>query len=125
MKKRRLSSPVLFLLVLLSALFLQAVPVLLSHALPDMDSVSILLYSFFLYAVHPLCALTVPFLLTRKGLLPALAVFFPYGLFLLALPFYPDGRGIGAVCLLLGLLSAAAGETWYKQKNGRSRRKRS
>lgn len=98
------------LLSLLLAAALQAVPFLLSRALPDLEDVSVLIHAFFLYLVHPFCAAFFPFLLTRKYRVPDIACFFHFGVFLLLLPFYPDGKLIGILCLAIGAVSASAGK---------------
>ena len=111
-------------LSLLFFLSLQAVPYLLGTVLPDFGQGSVALYFVFLWVIHPLSALFVPFLLTRRHRLPAILCFFHAGVFLLLLPFYPDGKGAGLVCLLLGVISAAAGETMNQRETPRQKHRR-
>ena len=121
---RRKKGVLLFFLSLLLAVGFQGVPLLLGRVLPDLGSVSVLLYYFFLYVLHPLCALFFPFLLTGRHRVPSLLSFFHFGLFLLLLPCYPDGKITGVVCLLLGIFSAAAAEAGNQQREGKRRKSR-
>ncbi len=111
----------IYLVSLLLAAGLQAVPFLLSAVLPDLSDAAFLIHALCLYLVHPACAVFFPFLLTRKYRFPAISCFFHFGVFLLFLPFYPDGRAAGALCLFLGVFSAAIGET-LNQRERKSRR---
>ena len=122
MEKRR--RVFLFFLSLLLSLFFQAVPYLLRSVLPDYGNLSVVLYYLFLYGAHPVCAAGFPYLLTRKHRLPAILCFFHFGLWLTVLPCYPDGRAAGIVCLVIGVLSAAAGETGAKPGKARAVKKR-
>ena len=101
----------LFLLSLLTALLLQGAPFLLNRALPDLGNAAVLAHAFFLYVLHPLCAIWFPYRLTGKYQMPSLLTFFHFGLFLLLLPCYPDGKITGLICLLLGIVSASIAET--------------
>ena len=100
---------------------LQAVPALLSLLLPDLDNAAIFIHAFFLYLAHPVCAAIFPFLLTRKYHCPSISCFFHFGLFLLFLPFYPDGKPVGVLCLVIGVFSAAVGETLNQSQNRKNR----
>lgn len=113
-----------FLLSLFLSAGFQAIPWLLSAVLPDLQSAALLIHAFFLYAAHPVCAAVFPFLLTRKYLFPALTCFFHFGIFLLFLPFYPDGKVIGLICLVIGVFSAAVGETLRQREDDRHAKNR-
>ncbi len=113
-----------FLLSLFLSLLLEGAPFFLSRVLPDLGNVSVLLYALFLYVLHPAGAIFFPFLLTGKYRVPSLLTFFHFGLFLLLLPCYPDGKITGLVCLLLGILGASAAEAKHQLKEGKRRKTR-
>ena len=113
-----------FLFSLGLAAGLQVVPFLLSTVLPDFENAALIVHAFFLFLVHPACAVLFPFILTRKYRFPAIACFFHFCVFLLFLPFYPDGKPAGAACLLLGAFSAAAGETLNQRDSRKSGRRK-
>ncbi len=113
MKKRGL--PVLWWAgAMLAAGALQALPMLM----PDSDA-GLLLCALLLYAVHPVCAVIVSYRLVRKRFVPPIAACLPFGLFPIILPFYADGVLTGVICILLGIVSAAAAD----EQNRRERKK--
>ena len=113
-----------FLLSLFLALALEGAPAFLSVVLPDLGDGSVLMYSFFLYVLHPAGAAFFPYLLTGKYRVPSLLTFFHFGLFLLLLPCYPDGKITGLVCLVLGAMSASAAEAKRQLREGKRRKTR-
>ncbi len=100
-----------FLILALSALALQGIPLL--YFLMEGDA-ALTLYLLHLYVLIPAMAALIPFWAGLGGVHP-LAAFFPIGLALLLLPVY-ESPGIGILCLLISLVASAAGQEWRKRR---------
>ena len=100
-----------FLVLVLSALALQGLPLIFSAA---GDNGGVALYLIHLHAVIPLCAFFIPLWAARGGVHP-LAGFFPIGGALLLLPVY-SRPGMGLICMILSLIGGVAGQEWEKRK---------
>lgn len=107
----------------LAALF-QFLPGLINAGAPSSDA-GLLLYALLLYFFQPVLAAVLPFFAVYKGGVNPYAAFFPFGLALFVSPAYAGGAKTGAVCLALGLVSAAAGAELLKcrrKKTGAERK---
>ena len=103
-----------FLILALSALSLQGIPLL--YMLMEGD-VSVVLYFLHLYALIPVMAVVIPCWAGLGGVHP-LAAFFPIGLSLLLLPVY-ESPGMGVLCLGLSLVASVAGREWKERREQR------
>ena len=104
-----------FLILAVSALALQGVPVLFTRMEGDR---AVAWYFLYFYGVLPIAAALIPFWAGLGGVHP-LAAFFPIGGALWLLPVYADRGGMALLCMGLSLVGCVAGQEWAKRKNGR------
>ena len=82
-----------------------------------------IVYFLSLYVLYPLCAALIPWFLTRRRGVSAIFTFFPFGLSLLLFPFYPNGKLMGLICLLIGMFSASLAQTMNEKASSPHKKK--
>lgn len=107
--KSRLGSVVWWAGEMALALLFQGVPALIALLPEQFAQAGMVAYFVTLYFLLPMCALIMPAFLTCQKGVNAYAAFFPVGLCLIVFPCYPNGTGVGLICLVIGIVGAVYG----------------